>query len=569
LWGEVHELRVVGAGYARTGTLSLKAALETLGVEPCLHPMSAPAAEQVLALARAEAEPREWEAALNEWHAALGWVGARHYRELIEAWPQALVLLSVRDPEDWYVSYASCLRATRELALAGGHALDSDDAVASSALMMLDGATLEGVLDGSYSQRDEALERYARHNKQVLETVPADRLLVYDVEDGWEPLCEFLGVDVPDVPFPHLNDRREFRAHFERRAAFARRPSPRQARQVRIGSIALADHGRTFTQSEALAALGMAGDPFAERIFASCGVKQRHLAMLEGAEARTVQGRTSRAENVLLARSIRAVDALGVDLSEIDTIITSSLYALGAPTLAHRLVEHYDLDPATDKYHVAGAGCASAVPLIRLMARTIDDAPGRKGLIVAAESMSALLSEATSEDPRAKVIGAAIFGDGCAAMTIEASENASGPAVVASTVHQIPGTIDIVHMEVEDDDNYLYLSRDLPDVAAAGLADLVESFLAPLGLTRYAIDHWIIHPGGRRILECIQEALELADSDVAISYDLLASHGNVGTPSIFYVLAETLERRNPTPGDRGLMITVGPGVTVGLMLLSW
>jgi predicted naringenin-chalcone synthase len=565
----VRELRVVGAGYARTGTLSLKAALELLGVEPCLHPMSAPEAEQVLALARADAEPQEWEAALNEWHAALGWVGARHYRELIEAWPEALVLLSVRDPEDWYVSYASCMRATRELALAGGGALDGDDAVASSALMMLDGVTLEGVLNGSYAERDEALKRYERHNEQVLETVPADRLLVYDVEEGWEPLCEFLGVEVPDVPFPHLNDRREFRAHLERRAAVARRSASRQAREVRISSVALADQGRQFTQSEVLTALGMAGDPFAERVFASCGVKQRRLAMLEGVEGRTTQGRTSRAENALLERSIHAVDALGIDLSEIDTIITSSLYALGTPTLAHRLVEHFDLDPATDKYHVAGAGCASAVPLIRLMARTIDDEPGRKGLIVAAESMSSLLSDARSDDPRAKVIGAAIFGDGCAAMTIEASENASGPSVVHSAVHQIPGTIDIVHMELEDDDNYLYLSRDLPDIAAAGLPDLVESFLAPLGLTRFAIDHWIIHPGGRRILDCIQEALELADGEVAISYDMLAEHGNVGTPSIFYVLAETLARRDPSLGDRGLMITVGPGVTVGLMLLSW
>jgi predicted naringenin-chalcone synthase len=562
-------LRVVGAGYTRTGTLSLKAALETLGVEPCLHPLSAPADDSVMALARGDTDARDWGPALQDWHAALGWIGARHYRELIEAWPQALVLLSVRDPDDWYNSYASCLRATRELALAGGDQLAAAEAAASDALMMLDGRVWKGVLDGSLAQREEALERFKRHNNEVREAVPADRLLVYDVEEGWEPLCEFLGVPVPDVPFPHLNDRRAFRTRFARMPDGVRRPAPRYARQPRISGLSVADPDRSYTQGEVLAALGMAGDPFAVRIFASCGVRERHLSMLESSGAQTVQGRTVRADEDMLERSIQAVDALGIDLTEIDTIITSSLYALGAPTLAHRLVEHYELNPATDKYHVAGAGCASAVPLIRLMSQTLDNNPARKGLIVAAESMSSLLTHATPDDSRAKVIGAAIFGDGVAAITVDASDQASGPAVVASTVHQIPGTLDVVRMELEDDDNHLHLSRDLPDIAAGALGELVDSFLRPLGLTRYAIDHWIVHPGGRRILECVQAALVLPDSEVAISYDMLAAHGNVGTPSIFYVLAETMKRRDPSPGDRGLMITVGPGVTVGLMLLSW
>jgi alkylresorcinol/alkylpyrone synthase len=126
-----------------------------------------------------------------------------------------------------------------------------------------------------------------------------------------------------------------------------------------------------------------------------------------------------------------------------------------------------------------------------------------------------------------------------------------------------------VHMELDNDDGHLHLARELPDIAAAGLAPLIDSFLRPLGLTRHAIDHWILHPGGRRILECMQVALELPDEEVAVSYAMLATHGNVGTPSIFYVLAETIRRRSPNPGDRGLIVTVGPGVTVGLMLLSW
>jgi alkylresorcinol/alkylpyrone synthase len=265
--------------------------------------------------------------------------------------------------------------------------------------------------------------------------------------------------------------------------------------------------------------------------------------------------------------AVAAVDRLGVDPRELDTIVSASLYSLGGPTLAHRLVEHYAMDPATDKYHVVGVGCASAVPLVRLLARSLGDRGGSRGLIVAAESMSGLLSQAAPDDPRAKIIGSAIFGDGCAAAIVERGAQASGPAVVASTVHQLAGTLDVVHMALADDDSHLHLARELPDLASAGLERLVDDFLAPLGLTRYAIDHWLLHPGGRRILECMQAALGLGDEDVRISYDLLASHGNIGTPSIFYVLEETISRRAPAPGDRGLMVTIGPGVTVGLMAL--
>jgi len=562
-------MQVVGAGYTRTGTLSLKAALETLGFERCLHPLSVPEDDSVLELARSDADPRSWGDALADWHAALGWVGARHYRELIDAFPDAVVVLSVRDPDDWYSSYASCLRATRELVLAGGEQLAAAETAASGALMMLEGPVWKGVLDGSLAQRDEALQRFERHNNEVRGTVPSERLLVHSVEEGWAPLCEFFGVAVPDAPFPHLNDRREFRNRFVRRPVGARRPTPRYTRQPRISALAFADPPRAYSQDEVLAALGMDGDPFAERIFASCGVKQRHLTQLDLARTQTIQGRTAKADADLLERSIRAIDALDIDLGEINTIITSTLYTLGAPTLAHRLVEHYELNPATDKYHVAGVGCASAVPLIRLMSQTLGNDPTRKGLIVAAESMSGLLTYATPDDPRSKIIGAAIFGDGCAAATIDAADASSGPTIVASTVHQIPDTLDVVHMELENDDGHLHLARDLPDIAAEGLGALVDSFLRPLGLTRYAIDHWILHPGGRRILECMQSALELPAQEVSVSYDMLATHGNVGTPSIFYVLAETIRSRKPSPGDRGLMVTVGPGVTVGLLLLSW
>jgi alkylresorcinol/alkylpyrone synthase len=195
--------------------------------------------------------------------------------------------------------------------------------------------------------------------------------------------------------------------------------------------------------------------------------------------------------------------------------------------------------------------------------------------VVAAESMTGILMGAAEDDERSKTVGSSIFGDGCAAALIEfecppaAPTNATGPVVLASKVHQVAGTLGAVRMELTPEDSYLHLIRELPDVASEGLLELVEDFLATNGLERGAIDHWLVHPGGRRIIESVQEALDLSREDVAASYDVLAEHGNMGTPSIFYVMNRAVELRRPLAGELGLMVTVGPGVTVGLMLLRW
>ncbi len=363
----------------------------------------------------------------------------------------------------------------------------------------------------------------------------------------------------------------------------------------RIVGLELADAETSFSQDDVLRMLDMKGDEFAERIFSRCGVERRQLNLSGASLATTLQGRTEQIEEELFGFAVQAVDRLGIDPLEIGTVVTATLYSLGGPTLAHRLVDHYDMDPSTDKYHILGVGCASAVPLMRLTAQSMRDHPGRKGLIVAAESMAGILMRASDDDAKAKIVGSSLFGDGCAAALLdgdpleELGEGAPGglghdgngagagtgpglrgPTIVASKVHQIGRTLGAVKLTLDAGDSYLHLDRDLPDKAGAGLRALVEDFLEGNGgLTRADIDHWVVHPGGRRIIESVQETLELSREEVAVSYDVLANHGNVGTPSIFYVLKKTIEQRSPRAGERGLLVTIGPGITVGLLLLQW
>lgn len=313
----------------------------------------------------------------------------------------------------------------------------------------------------------------------------------------------------------------------------------------------------------------MTGDEFAQRIFARCGVRRRRLNLSPEMLESALQGRTGLVEEELFDHAAAAVERLQVDPREIGVVVSATLYSLGGPTLAHRLVDRFEMAPDTDKYHLVGVGCASAVPLVRLAGQALRERPGKLGLVVAAESMAGIMMGARAQDARAKVIGSAIFGDGCAAALLSEDPGARGPEIVSSKVHQIAGTLGAVSLEVAPQDSYLHLDRELPDLAAADLGTLAEGFLGEAGWDRADVDHWIVHPGGRRIIDCAQAALELCDQEVAISREVLAEHGNIGTPSIFYVLQRTIERRRPVAGQRGLMVTVGPGITVGLMLLQW
>jgi predicted naringenin-chalcone synthase len=336
-----------------------------------------------------------------------------------------------------------------------------------------------------------------------------------------------------------------------------------------ISGLAVLEPQSEMTQRQVLERLGLAGDEFAERIFARSGVERRDLNLDEDFLQGTLEQRAARVERELLDRAVQSVERLDLDPGAIGTVLTSSLYSLGCPSLAQRLIEHFGLDPAVDKYHVTAAGCSSAVPLFRLGTQMLHSEPSREVLVVAAESMSSLTAHAREDNPRVRTVGAAIFGDGCAAALLSARRGAPGPSILATAVHQVPGTLGAVEVTGDEQGAYLQLAPELPKIAGEQLAGLVEGFLSDNGISEAQIAHWMLHPGGRRIVEEARDALGLEDEDVAISWRALADHGNVGTPSIFYVLDATVRERTPKAGELGLCVTIGPGVAVGLMLIGF
>jgi hypothetical protein len=209
-------MQVIGAGFGRTGTMSLKAALERLGFGPCFHMIDLIRDPTPLPYwqAAAHGEKVDWTEALEGWESTIDWPGCTFWEEMAEIWPDAPVLLSVRDPEAWYRSCLNSIHAAKEMALRGELEGNTEEAPDPATIQMINGLIWNGTFKGRFTDKEFALEVFRRHNDDVKSKVPADRLLVYEIKQGWGPLCDFLGVEVPDEPMPHLNDTDSFRNMF-------------------------------------------------------------------------------------------------------------------------------------------------------------------------------------------------------------------------------------------------------------------------------------------------------------------------------------------------------------------
>jgi Sulfotransferase domain len=205
-------LKIIGAGLGRTGTLSLKFALEQIGLGPCYHMTEAvlgPRAPE-LWLRAANGNP-DWEATFDGFAASVDFPGCTFWRQLAEYYPDAKVLLSVRDPEEWFESAQATI-------------------FSEPAIRMLETTPLREFMEkinlrmfgGQVHNHDVLVNAFERHNAEVQSALPASRLLVYNVSQGWEPLCRFMGVPVPEIPFPRANSRDEIRARMAAVAGQAR-----------------------------------------------------------------------------------------------------------------------------------------------------------------------------------------------------------------------------------------------------------------------------------------------------------------------------------------------------------
>ena len=205
-------MKVIGAGFGRTGTLSAKTALEELGAGPCYHMVEVFDKPRHVELwqAAAEGQPIDWDELFTGYNATVDWPACAFYQQLMQAYPAAKVLLTVRDPQSWYESTRNTIYQ------AGRMSPDSPDT--ADRRRMINTLIWQGTFGGAFEDKQRAISIFERHIEEVKDRVPGARLLVYDVNEGWEPLCRFLHVAVPaDKPFPHLNETSAFHQMIQER----------------------------------------------------------------------------------------------------------------------------------------------------------------------------------------------------------------------------------------------------------------------------------------------------------------------------------------------------------------
>lgn len=204
-------MRVIGAGFGRTGTSSLKRALETLGYGPChhmdevfKHPADLATWERAC-----RGEKIDWKTFMAPWGSACDFPSSLYYRELMEAFPDAKVVLTVRDSGSWYASMRETI--VPMFRRFPNRVVIPHLPVLSSPSRVMGGSELRRRIIDRFDDEAHVRKEFEAHIAEVERVVPPERLLVLDVKQGWAPLCSFLGVPIPSEPFPRVNDTAEFK----------------------------------------------------------------------------------------------------------------------------------------------------------------------------------------------------------------------------------------------------------------------------------------------------------------------------------------------------------------------
>ncbi len=220
-------IRVIGAGFGRTGTASLQQALQQLGFDKCYHmgEVFQRVEDAEVWDAAMDGQPVDWDTLFAGYQATVDWPACTFYQALMQQYPEAKVILTVRNPEKWHASALQTIYGVRSVPVSEMGPLAS---ILQAIIPMHDHVVWGGTFHGRFAEKEYAIDVFNRHNDEVKRVVPPERLLVYEVSQGWEPLCQFLDMPVPAEPFPHLNTSAEFQQRIQQRDEQAPSDSNRQ-----------------------------------------------------------------------------------------------------------------------------------------------------------------------------------------------------------------------------------------------------------------------------------------------------------------------------------------------------
>lgn len=319
-----------------------------------------------------------------------------------------------------------------------------------------------------------------------------------------------------------------------------------------------------------------------DHIHSACGVEHRNLALpIEDYKGLDGFGAANDAFiHVGLDLAECAVgDALhraGLAPRDVDLVLSTSVTGVAVPSLDARLVERIGLRPDVKRVPVFGLGCVAGAAGVARLHDYLVGHPQDIAVLLSVELCS--LTVQRDDDSTANLVGSGLFGDGAAAVVMAGEQAAArlgwadtAPAVVATRSRFFPDTERVMGWDIGGSGFRIVLSSGVADVVREHLPAELDGFLGDHGLTRSDIDRWVAHPGGPRVLEALQQSLQLPADALAASWQSLADVGNLSSASVLHVLASTLEMSmSPNPvASHGILLAMGPGFCAELVLLRW
>lgn len=355
----------------------------------------------------------------------------------------------------------------------------------------------------------------------------------------------------------------------------------------RIAGVATAVTGTSYTQQEILDLFEIS-DPKVRSVFLNSAIERRFLSLPprdpHGALRSEAQGELLDKHKELAldmgSRAIRkCLDDAGIDLDDIDYLCVTTTTGFLTPGLSALLIRSLGLQPQTSRVDVVGMGCNAGLNALQATAGWATAHPGRVAVMLCVEACSAAY---VIDDTMRTAVVNSLFGDGAAAVAlvadpsqppprVGASRGLRGPRILGFSSHLITEAIDAMRYDWNDAQGKFsfYLDPQVPYVVGAHAEQVVDRLLAPAGLRRSDIGHWLVHSGGKKVIDAVRINLGLTRHDLRHTTGILRDYGNLSSGSFLFSYERLLGEEATTPGEYGVLMTMGPGSTIETALVQW
>ncbi len=264
----------------------------------------------------------------------------------------------------------------------------------------------------------------------------------------------------------------------------------------------------------------------------------------------------------------RALEKAGLGVDDVDALIFVTVTGVATPSIDARLMNRLKLPSRVKRMPIFGLGCVAGAAGVARAADYVRAYPNQVAVLLSVELCSLTLQRMDLSVPN--LIASGLFGDGAAAaVVVGADRPTDGPEIVDFRSVFYPDSEEVMGWDISESGFKIVLSADVPEVVKRYLRRDVDEFLAEHGLTPSDIRSWVSHPGGPKVLAAMQDALDLPEGALDVTWNSLRTVGNLSSTSVLMVMEETMRDHRPEPGSPGMMLAMGPGFCSELVLLRW